>query len=242
MNAPFAYGEKVLLLDLKQRRYLITLAEGAEFHSHNGFFAHSDLVGQMEGVVVKSTKGSPYTALRPTLEDFVVEMPRGAQVIYPKDLAPICMLGDIAPGVRVLESGVGSGALSMMMAGWGAEIGFIARRSRQPRRRSFLGEAAMERHAELRDSTRTDERDIDRAVLDLPSRWSSRDGGAARRVSSSPARRRSTRASQRERDSPRRRERHENARGVAPVRRKVAVRPDIAWSPTPVLTTARFLA
>ena len=113
MNAPFTYGEKVLLLDLKQRRYLITLAEGAEFHSHNGYFAHSDLVGQMEGVVVKSTKGSPYTALRPTLEDFVVEMPRGAQVIYPKDLAPICMLGDIAPGVRVLESGVGSGALSM---------------------------------------------------------------------------------------------------------------------------------
>ena len=76
MNAPFAYGEKVLLLDLKLRRYLITLADGAEFHSHNGFFAHSDLVGQMEGVVVKSTKGSPYTALRPTLEDFVVEMPK----------------------------------------------------------------------------------------------------------------------------------------------------------------------
>ena len=54
MNTPFAYGEKVLLLDLKQRRYLITLAEGAEFHSHNGFFAHSDLVGQLEGIVVKS--------------------------------------------------------------------------------------------------------------------------------------------------------------------------------------------
>ena len=53
MNTPFAYGEKVLLLDLKQRRYLITLAEGAEFHSHNGFFAHSDLVGQLEGIVVK---------------------------------------------------------------------------------------------------------------------------------------------------------------------------------------------
>ena len=69
MNAPFAYGEKVLLLDLKQRRYLITLAEGAEFHSHNGFFAHSELVGQAEGVVVKSTKGSPYTALRPPLTE-----------------------------------------------------------------------------------------------------------------------------------------------------------------------------
>ena len=122
MNTPFAYGDKVLLLDNKQRRYLITLAEGGEFHSHTGFFAHSDLVGRLEGVVVTSTKGTPYTALRPTLEDFVVEMPRGAQVIYPKDLAPICMLADIGPGVRVLESGVGSGALSMTMLRWGAEI------------------------------------------------------------------------------------------------------------------------
>ena len=157
MNTPFAYGEKVLLLDLKQRRYLITLAEGTEFHSHNGFFPHSDLVGQLEGVVVKSTKGSPYTALRPTLEDFVVEMPRGAQVIYPKDLAPMCMLADIGPGVRVLESGVGSGALSMTMLRWGAEIvGYELREDFANRAkanvRSFLGEGAMERyHVELRD-------------------------------------------------------------------------------------------
>ena len=133
------------------------MAEGAEFHSHNGFFAHAELVGQLEGAVVKSTKGSPYTALRPTLEDFVVEMPRGAQVIYPKDLAPICMLADIGPGVRVLESGVGSGALSMTMLRWGAEIvgyelreDFLNRASTNVR--SFLGEAALERyHLELRD-------------------------------------------------------------------------------------------
>ena len=178
MNTPFAYGEKVLLLDLKQRRYLITLAEGAEFHSHNGFFAHSDLVGQAEGVVVKSTKGSPYTALRPTLEDFVVEMPRGAQVIYPKDLAPMCMLADIAPGVRVLESGVGSGALSMTMLRWGAEIvGYELREDFANRAkanvRSFLGEGAMERyHVELRDCYEgIDERGIDRVVLDLPEPW-----------------------------------------------------------------------
>ena len=178
MNTPFAYGEKVLLLDLKQRRYLITLAEGAEFHSHNGFFAHSDLVGQLEGIVVKSTKGSPYTALRPTLEDFVVEMPRGAQVIYPKDLAPMCMLADIGPGVRVLESGVGSGALSMTMLRWGAEIvGYELREDFANRAkanvRSFLGEGAMERyHVELRDCYEgIDERELDRVVLDLPEPW-----------------------------------------------------------------------
>ena len=178
MNTPFAYGEKVLLLDLKQRRYLITLAESAEFHSHNGFFAHSDLVGQLEGVVVKSTKGSPYTALRPTLEDFVVEMPRGAQVIYPKDLAPMCMLADIGPGVRVLESGVGSGALSMTMLRWGAEIvGYELREDFANRAkanvRSFLGEGAMEHYrVELRDCyDGIDERGIDRVVLDLPEPW-----------------------------------------------------------------------
>ena len=110
MNRPFAFGDKVLLLDNKQRRYLITLAEGAEFHTHAGLVPHAEFVGQPEGVVLKSTKGAAYTALRPTLEDFVLEMPRGAQVIYPQDLAPICMIADIGPGVRVLESGVGSGA------------------------------------------------------------------------------------------------------------------------------------
>ena len=178
MNHPFAYGDKVLLLDNKQRRYLITLAEGAEFHSHTGLFAHADLVGQAEGIVLKTSKGSPYTALRPTLEDFVIEMPRGAQVIYPKDLAPICMLADIGPGVRVLESGVGSGALSMTMLRWGAEIvGYELREDFLNRARTnvraFLGEAALDKyHTELRDCYEgIDERDIDRVVLDLPEPW-----------------------------------------------------------------------
>ena len=178
MNTPFAYGDKVLLLDNKQRRYLITLAEGAEFHSHTGLFAHADLVGRAEGIVLKTSKGSPYTALRPTLEDFVIEMPRGAQVFYPKDLAPICMLADIGPGVRVLESGIGSGALSMTMLRWGAEIvGYELREDFLNRARtnvrSFLGEAALEKyHTELRDCYEgIDERDIDRVVLDLPEPW-----------------------------------------------------------------------
>ena len=101
MTDDMVVGEKALLLDSKKRRYLIDLEEGGEFHSHAGFVSHSDIIGQREGVVVRSSKGSEYIALRPTLEDFVVEMPRGAQVIYPKDLAPICMLADIGPGARV---------------------------------------------------------------------------------------------------------------------------------------------
>jgi tRNA A58 N-methylase Trm61 len=140
-----------MLIDGKQRRYLITLTEGAEFHSHAGYVAHSEIVGLPEGKRVESTRGARYIALRPTLEDFVIEMPRGAQVIYPKDLAPICMLADIAPGIRVFESGVGSGALSMTMLRWGAEIvGYELREDFAQRARanvsSFLGAAALDRY------------------------------------------------------------------------------------------------
>lgn len=178
MSRPFAAGDKVLLLDTKQRRYLITLAEAAEFHSHAGFIPHGEIIGKPEGIVALSTKGAKYTCLRPTLEDFVLEMPRGAQVIYPKDLAPICMLADIGPGVRVLESGVGSGALSMTMLRWGAEIvgyeireDFLARA--QANVRSFLGEDVLDRyHLHLRDCYEgIDETELDRIVLDLPEPW-----------------------------------------------------------------------
>lgn len=178
MSRVFAEGDRALLLDSKHRRYLVTLKEGGEFHSHAGFVAHGAIVGQPEGVAVKSTKGAAYIALRPTLEDFVVEMPRGAQVIYPKDLAPICMVGDIGPGVRVLESGVGSGALSMTMLRYGADVvGYELREDFLNRAvanvRSFLGEEALSRYrVELRDCyDGVDERDLDRVVLDLPEPW-----------------------------------------------------------------------
>ena len=178
MSKHFQYGDRVLLLDTKQRRYLLTLKEGGEFHSHNGFVPHASLIDQPEGLFVKSTKGAGYTALRPTLEDFVVEMPRGAQVIYPKDLAPICMLADIGPGVRVFESGVGSGALSMTMLRYGAEIvGYELREDFANRAtanvRSFLGEDALSHyHVQIRDAYEgIDETDFDRVVLDLPEPW-----------------------------------------------------------------------
>jgi len=178
MNKPFDYGERVLLLDSKQRRYLLVLKEGGEFHSHNGFVPHADIVGNHEGLIARSTRGSSYTVLRPTLEDFVVQMPRGAQVIYPKDLAPICMLADIGPGVRVFESGVGSGALSMTMLRWGAEIvGYEIREDFLNRAtgnvRSFLDEDALSRYSvQLRDAyAGIDETDFDRVVLDLPEPW-----------------------------------------------------------------------
>ena len=178
MNAAFEYGDRVLLLDSKQRRYMMILTENGEFHSHNGFVPHAAIVGNHEGLIAKSTRGSSYTVLRPTLEDFVVQMPRGAQVIYPKDLAPICMLADIGPGVKVFETGVGSGALSMTMLRYGAEItGYELREDFANRAtanvRSFLGEAALDRYkVQLRDAYEgIDETDFDRVVLDLPEPW-----------------------------------------------------------------------
>ncbi|HWL45770.1 MAG TPA: tRNA (adenine-N1)-methyltransferase [Ilumatobacter sp.] len=177
---PLEAGERVILLDVKKRRYLVGLADDGEFHTHAGFVPHGDIIGQPEGATVKSTKGAEYTVLRPTLEDYVLEMPRGAQVIYPKDLAPICMLADIGPGMRVFETGVGSGALSMTMLRWGADIvGYEIREDFANRAkanvREFLGEAALERYdVHLADSyvgIDPAHGTFDRVVLDLPEPW-----------------------------------------------------------------------
>ncbi len=122
MTAELRAGERVLLVDHKKRRYLVTLADGGEFHSHAGVVPHDAIIGEPEGISLRATRGGSYTAIRPTLAEFVLKMPRGAQVIYPKDLGPILMLADIYPGARVLESGVGSGALSMAMVRAGADV------------------------------------------------------------------------------------------------------------------------
>ena len=90
----------------------MVLAPGGEFHTHRGAIAHDTVIGLPEGSVVKSTNGDPFLVLRPLLVDYVMSMPRGAQVIYPKDAAQIVHEGDIFPGARVLEAGAGSGALT----------------------------------------------------------------------------------------------------------------------------------
>lgn len=181
MSATFAAGDRVLFIDGKERRYLVTLDAAGEFHSHAGFVPHSKVIGATEGVTVESTKGSRYVVMRPTLEDFVLEMPRGAQVIYPKDLAPIAMLADIGPGQLVFESGIGSGAMSMTMLRAGARIvGYELREDFASRAKknvaSFLGDDAMSRfEVHIRDSYLGIDVPaagrFDRAVLDLPEPW-----------------------------------------------------------------------
>jgi tRNA (adenine57-N1/adenine58-N1)-methyltransferase len=109
---PLAAGERITLTDSKGRRHSVVLAVGGQFHTTKGSISHNDLISQPEGVVVSSTGGAPFLAMRPLLHEFTVSMPRGAAVIYPKDAAQILMYADIFPGARVLEAGAGSGALT----------------------------------------------------------------------------------------------------------------------------------
>lgn len=111
-TGPFVPGDRVQLTDAKGRHYTMVLTPGAEFHTHRGAVPHDAVIGQPEGSVVKSTNGDAFLVLRPLLIDYVLSMPRGAQVIYPKDAAQIVHEGDIFPGARVLEAGAGSGALT----------------------------------------------------------------------------------------------------------------------------------
>ena len=108
----FAVGDRVQLTDPKGRLHTVVLEPGKQFHTHRGAIEHDDLIGAPEGSVVMSTANTGYLAFRPLLADFVLSMPRGAQVIYPKDAAQIVGFGDIGPGMRVLEAGAGSGALT----------------------------------------------------------------------------------------------------------------------------------
>ena len=178
MSREFRAGEKALLLDRKGRRYLVTLVDGGEFHTHAGPVPHDEVIGQREGVTVRATSGAAYIAVRPTLADFVLKMPRGAQVIYPKDLGQILVMADIFPGARVLEAGVGSGALSMTLLRAGATvIGYEIRSDFATRAQAnvaaYLGAEAAERFSVAdRDVYEgIDEVDLDRIVLDLPEPW-----------------------------------------------------------------------
>jgi len=112
VQRPLRVGESVQLTDDRGKHHTIVLEEGKRFHTHRGSIGHDDLIGSPEGCVVYSDRKVPYLALRPLLMDFVLSMPRGATVIYPKDSAAIISVADVFPGARVLEAGAGSGALS----------------------------------------------------------------------------------------------------------------------------------
>lgn len=111
----FQYGDRVQLTGPKGKLHTISLREGGELHTHHGVLSHKSLIDKPEGSVVENSGGHAYLALRPLLRDFVMSMPRGAAIVYPKDSAQIVMSADIFPGAVVVEAGVGSGALSLAL-------------------------------------------------------------------------------------------------------------------------------
>lgn len=177
-SGPFRPGDRVQLTDPKGRRYTVVLEPGGEYHTHRGGLAHDDIIGRDEGSVVVSAAGTPYLALRPLLADYVLAMPRGAQVIYPKDAAQIVMWGDIFPGARVLEAGAGSGALTCsLLRAVGAGGSVVSYEVRQDHAdfaernvQRFFGEHPPNWILHVADLT-THEGEVDRAILDMVAPW-----------------------------------------------------------------------
>jgi tRNA (adenine57-N1/adenine58-N1)-methyltransferase len=180
VSGPLRQGERALFRDSKGRRYLVELAAGGRFHSHAGVVDHDQVLGQPEGVEVRSATGARFVVVRPALADLVLTMPRGAQVIYPKDLGAILIAADIFPGARVLEAGVGSGALSMALVRAGGHVvGYETRPDFAGRARANVS-ALLAGERVVTGSYRIEERNVyegigetglDRVLLDLPEPW-----------------------------------------------------------------------
>lgn len=179
-SGPFRAGERVQLTDPKGRLHTVTLEPGKQFHTHRGAIAHDDLIGADEGSVVASGSGTLYLALRPLLTDFVLSMPRGAAVIYPKDAAQIISMGDVYPGATVLEAGAGSGSLTCaLLRAVGPSGRVISYEVRQDHAdvavrnvEMFFGERPANWDLRIGDLAIHDpEEQVDRVVLDMLSPW-----------------------------------------------------------------------
>ena len=182
MNEGFTFqdGEQVLLIDQRGKRHLLFLRKSETFHSDRGWISHDAVIGHPEGSWVRSSMGLRYLALRPTLAEFVLDMPRGAQVIYPKDLAMILFWADVYPGCRVLEAGMGSGALTLALL---RAVGPDGRVITYEQRDEFARRALANIHMRMGEVTNltvrlrpvedglSEEEAVDRVVLDLPEPW-----------------------------------------------------------------------
>lgn len=184
LRGPLRIGDRVQLTGPKGRLNTVTLVEGGEFHSHRGMIAHADLVGLPDGSVIPNSAGEEYLALRPLLSDFVMSMPRGAAIVYPKDAAQILSLADIFPGARVVEAGVGSGALSLHLlraVGAGGELLSFERREEfaeiaRSNVAAFSGSAPANWSVTVGDlqeelPQRCEAGSVDRVVLDMLAPW-----------------------------------------------------------------------
>ena len=179
-RGPLRAGEWVRLTDTKGRRHNICLEDGRRFFTNRGSIDHDDLIGRAEGFSITSSAGGEYLVFRPLLSEFVVSMPRGAAVVYPKDAAQIVAMADIFPGARVVEAGVGSGALTCSLLRAVGPHGLV---SSYERRNEFAEVAVANvdqffdgRHPAWRLTVgdlveKLDDEDVDRVVLDMLAPW-----------------------------------------------------------------------
>ncbi|OBG15605.1 SAM-dependent methyltransferase [Mycolicibacterium celeriflavum] len=178
-SGPFAVGDRVQLTDAKGRHYTMVLTPGGEFHTHRGIIALDTVIGLPEGSVVKSTSGDQFLVLRPLLVDYVMSMPRGAQVVYPKDAAQIVHEGDIFPGARVLEAGAGSGALTCSLlravGSDGRVVSYEVRADHAEHAErnvvTFFGARPANWELVVADLTEYSGPEVDRVVLDMLAPW-----------------------------------------------------------------------
>jgi tRNA (adenine57-N1/adenine58-N1)-methyltransferase len=176
----FKVGDRVQLTDAKGKMHTITLQLNQEWHTHNGWLVHNEVVGLPEGSVVETTGGLKFLAFKPLLADYVLAMPRGATIVYPKDAAMILGLADIAPGVSVLEAGVGSGALSISLlraVGSSGTVDSFEKREEfatiaTKNVNQYFGENPSNWHLELGAVQDFDHvKQYDRVVLDMLAPW-----------------------------------------------------------------------
>lgn len=183
-SGPFRVGERVQLTGPKGRLHTVTLREDGELHTHHGVLAHRDIIGIPDGSVVVGSGGHEYLALRPLLRDFVMSMPRGAAIVYPKDAAQIVADADIFPGATVVEAGVGSGALALwLLRAIGPEGRLVSFERREDFAEvaranvaTFLGEEPPAWRVVVGDlvdelAQNLDNGTVDRVVLDMLAPW-----------------------------------------------------------------------
>ena len=180
-SGAFVAGDRVLLIDQRDRTYLVRLESGGTYHTHSGTLAHDSLIGATEGTRFETSRGMVLVSFRPRFADFVLKMPRGAQVVYPKDIGPIVTYADVFPGARVIEAGTGSGALTIALYRAVGDTGTVVSYELRDEHRdkaienveAFFGAVPGVvdlRLGALSEVAGTGER-YDRAILDMPEPW-----------------------------------------------------------------------